>query len=108
MCMDHALAARIKALHVAAAKRALVVGLAPLQLRALMTSPCAYCGVAPDPTNGVDRIDSAGHYVASNTCACCSFCNMGKRAGTAEEFVAKCERVCRHNEVALLDDSVQG
>lgn len=69
---------------------------------AVAERPCVYCGniktsyfnqprsspwAAPYVYTGVDRVDSAEGYVASNVQPCCKWCNMAKSDRTEKEFL---------------------
>jgi hypothetical protein len=59
----------------------------------LVTDSCFYCGVAPDPINGIDRVDSAEGYVFGNVVTCCRPCNISKWDRPRDEFEAWVRRV---------------
>jgi hypothetical protein len=74
----------------------------------LTRRPCFYCGDEPRNTftadtewgsclyNGIDRVDNAQGYVASNCVTCCAICNRAKLAGTQEDFLAYIRRFARN------------
>ena len=43
--------------------------------------------------NGLDRIDSNGHYTPYNVVACCKWCNQMKNSLTHTEFLAHISRI---------------
>ena len=45
---------------------------------ALVRDNCYYCGVSPNPINGIDRIDSSGGYIEGNVVTACGKCNKAK------------------------------
>ena len=53
---------------------------------------CVYCE-APIEKIGLDRIDSALGYTASNIVSCCKHCNYAKRLFTADEYIEHCRKV---------------
>jgi hypothetical protein len=72
---------------------------------ALTSMPCFYCGVVPSKTisygkstyvfNGIDRIDPAQGYVASNVVPCCWACNNAKSLSSVEDFVSWVAKCCQ-------------
>jgi hypothetical protein len=52
----------------------------------LVTGDCVYCGATPDPTNGIDRIDSDVGYRSGNVVSCCADCNFAKRTRSVTDF----------------------
>lgn len=66
------------------------------EARVLVTSPCHYCGVAPNPYGGIDRVNSTMGYFAGNVVPCCSMCNFAKRHNSVEDFLAWVDRVHTH------------
>lgn len=62
----------------------------------LLSQNCAYCGAAPAPWNGIDRMDNALGYTNENSVPCCKSCNWGKGGQMSpEQYVAHCVRVAR-------------
>ena len=53
----------------------------------LVSDKCRYCGEYGNPYNGVDRVDNAKGYTASNCVPCCEWCNKIKMTHTMEEMV---------------------
>jgi hypothetical protein len=49
--------------------------------------PCHYCGAAPDPFNGVDRIDNTKGYLIENCAPCCTTCNNAKKDLPINQFI---------------------
>lgn len=89
----------------------------------MVTQPCHYCGALPDqpvrrygktgdpgPTymfvNGIDRIDSDGHYTLDNVVTCCKWCNIAKNNHSADDFLAHCRAVVAHQEKEMKDAAV--
>ena len=86
------------------------------EFKALVTSPCFYCG--QDPTaraynsrngkgrkkrvehsaNGIDRLDSAVGYVLDNCVSCCMQCNLSKLDFTVDEWLDHVRRLYSHQE----------
>jgi 5-methylcytosine-specific restriction endonuclease McrA len=84
----------------------------------LFNSHCFYCGTPPKQSrnayikkhrstktwhqeatvyfNGIDRLDSGGHYTASNTVASCFVCNRAKGNMSLEDFRQWINRIARH------------
>lgn len=54
---------------------------------------CTYCGRAPSPMHGIDRIDSGGHYEEKNCTTSCSACNIGKKDHNREDFIQCCQLI---------------
>ena len=61
----------------------------------LVTDVCFYCGYAPSPINGVDRVDNTRGYVEGNVVSCCRECNQSKRARTRADFESWAVRIAR-------------
>ena len=53
----------------------------------LFLSDCFYCGVKPDPMNGIDRINSSIGYIKDNCVACCELCNSMKLDYPINDFL---------------------
>jgi hypothetical protein len=78
------------------------------QFRTIIALDCVYCDAPPTasiksvdnrrykylpPTepfkyNGVDRLDSSGHYTPDNCVPCCKMCNYAKRDMPAKDFIS--------------------
>lgn len=54
----------------------------------ILTDNCHYCGIAANPTNGIDRKDNDKGYHLENALSCCSMCNYSMNAYSYEEFLA--------------------
>jgi hypothetical protein len=74
----------------------------------ILTSPCHYCGVEPQPrsrkgfrtqiaTNGIDRMTNTLGYERFNVVAACSDCNDLKYTADYEDFLDWVERVYNHS-----------
>lgn len=81
----------------------------------LVTSPCFYCGAAPNQQphgvllrqqgalrNGIDRIDNTRGYEPANCVPCCRSCNWEKGAQTQVEFIENTCRRYKHLEAQGL------
>ncbi len=78
------------------------------QFRRLTSSPCYYCGIAPQQKvgrkntngvyiyNGIDRVDSEKGYLSSNCVPCCKICNVAKHNLTEEQFYNWIKRIHNH------------
>jgi hypothetical protein len=89
--------------------RGLPFGLSLDDFQIITSSECRYCGSPPSRIshskalkidyryNGVDRLDNTLGYTKSNCVACCTACNMMKRANSAEEFLEQARRIYEHS-----------
>ena len=59
----------------------------------LTKKSCTYCSQAPDPVNGVDRVDSSLGYMVENCVPCCGPCNRMKMAMPLSEFIERVKRI---------------
>ncbi len=91
-CFKHAMRSAIKGLRRSAKSRNREVTITDEQITALILSECFYCGVGPNPTNGVDRLINEHGYHIDNCCACCGTCNHIKGTQRADEFLDRCAR----------------
>jgi len=66
------------------------------QLVRLLKQKCSYCNAAPNPINGIDRINNALGYVESNVTTACRTCNLAKRDMSLDEFKAWIGRAAKH------------
>jgi hypothetical protein len=64
----------------------------------LINGECYLCGINPmdGHRNGIDRIDSNGHYTLENSKTCCGHCNRMKRDYSYEHFMSKCIQIKTH------------
>lgn len=90
-------------------------GLTFAQFETLTRASCHYCGTPPQHScatanrryngisarNGMDRVNNAIGYVASNLVPCCWQCNRAKNSMTAPAFLAHVERIALHQARAL-------
>ena len=53
----------------------------------LTSDACYYCGAAPSPRNGIDRVRNERGYAEDNVVTACKRCNRIKRADSMESFV---------------------
>jgi hypothetical protein len=83
------------------------------EAKAIFTTNCYYCGIAPSQFqrihnkectieglkhaefiyNGIDRIDNSQGYTVQNCVACCKTCNRAKDTMSVQEFYSWIERV---------------
>lgn len=77
----------------AAQRRGLTWSLSPERARELLLGVCVYCDAAPEPRNGIDRVNNALGYEEKNVVSCCKYCNYAKRDRSAAEFLAWARRV---------------
>lgn len=79
----------------------------------MIAKNCHYCGAAPEKkdrlrdstyaeteylyANGIDRIDSNGHYEMDNIVPCCKKCNVAKATMDTREFLDHIKRVYNHS-----------
>lgn len=63
----------------------------------LRVQDCTYCGVAPDPTHGIDRLDNSKGYTEENAVTACATCNYAKRKMTVSEFITWARRLVQHS-----------
>lgn len=62
---------------------------------AFFRSSCHYCGVPPNPLNGIDRKDNSQGYIEENCLPCCSTCNYAKRTMSYADFLAWIDRITK-------------
>lgn len=62
----------------------------------LVTDCCYYCGSAPGPVHGIDRVDNSRGYAEDNVVTCCKYCNMAKHTRTKEEYETWLVRAAEH------------
>ena len=82
--------------------------LTEVEFKALLGSPCFYCGSPPKRVsrsfageefyyNGIDRIDQTIGYKKNNCVACCTRCNFMKGSKLApNEFIAQCALIAAY------------
>jgi hypothetical protein len=72
-------------------------------LKARFSMPCHYCCHTPAPggvLNCLDRIDTSGHYDASNTVAACCACNKMRGCMAVDELIDNVRRIYQHRHIA--------
>lgn len=62
----------------------------------LATDHCFYCGAAPAPTSGIDRVDNTKGYLEDNVVAACRHCNRAKLERSRDDFEAWALRLADH------------
>jgi len=83
------------------------------EFKRLIVAPCAYCGAAPTKSihynsdsrfvhHGIDRVDSAGDYVAANCATACKDCNRFKRDLSLDAFLRHALLVAAHGGLTPL------
>lgn len=80
-----------------AIKRGIDFDLTMEEFEKLWQLPCSYCGSSIDFI-GIDRMDNELGYIAGNVTPCCTTCNLTKRNMSAEDYIALCAKVTRHNK----------
>lgn len=53
----------------------------------IIINKCNYCGLFPEGSNGIDRLDSSKSYFKQNCVSCCWTCNMMKNTNTSDDFI---------------------
>jgi hypothetical protein len=81
-----------------ARQRGLVVTMTKDEFLSQWQKPCTYCG-DPMSSVGYDRLDNDRGYDIDNVVPCCSTCNYMKRQMTKDEFMDKCLKVLRYNNL---------
>ncbi len=88
-----------------AAARGLVWALEEAPARAIMLSPCVYCGRRPRRKavrdfvlmlSGIDRVDNVRGYEPGNVQPCCADCNRAKGVFGPERFAAWIDALVAH------------
>jgi len=91
-----------------AKKRGIEFRLTPSIFKTLTSLPCHYCGAIPEQEkktgsstgsyfyNGIDRLDSSGHYELTNVVPCCKCCNMAKATMEESEFLTHIKKIYEH------------
>lgn len=68
----------------------------PLELAIdLITDNCYYCGAAPEPLHGIDRVDNTRGYLEDNVVTACKQCNKAKSNHTKQFFEEWATRVAQ-------------
>ena len=81
-----------------AKKRGLAWELERSEAELMFRDACHYCGIAANPTNGIDRIDNDKGYIPGNIVTACSMCNYAKGVHAINEFKMWVERVYTHQK----------
>lgn len=62
----------------------------------LIKQTCFYCGIAPSPCNGVDRMNNDLGYFKDNVVTCCSECNSAKSKRPFLNFLNWVKRISKY------------
>ena len=79
-----------------AAARGVAIAVSDETLLALLHGSCVYCGAAPAPLNGVDRVNNERGYTEDNIVSCCKICNVAKNDKPVADFLSWVKRVYKH------------
>ena len=79
-----------------AKNRGLAWDLSDSQALSMYRETCHYCGVPPNPLNGIDRKDNSQGYNMENCVPCCAKCNYAKRTMTYADFFAWIDRIVEY------------
>lgn len=90
------LSGRIGKYKAGARRRGYLYSLPEMLFMDLTTDNCYYCGAAPAPYNGVDRVEPTRGYEIDNCVTACADCNYAKRDLTKDEFEAWLRRAAGH------------
>jgi hypothetical protein len=73
----------------------------------LVSTACHYCGTVQHERgfNGIDRLDSAHGYTATNCVSCCQMCNYVKGSLSADVFVLRIEHILSF--LGLIDSEIR-
>ena len=63
------------------------------QFEDYVTDNCFYCHAAPDPVNGIDRVNSDYGYTTGNAVTACKMCNKAKSDLSLDVFVSYAKRL---------------
>lgn len=91
--------------------RGLLFGITEETFLKITSQNCHYCGAAPSAKaktpvkyvpgvyvyNGIDRVDPQQGYVENNIVSCCTECNRGKAAQSADEFFTWVRKISAFN-----------
>ena len=66
-------------------------------LKMICHQNCFYCNSAPNPLNGIDRVNNSMSYVIDNCVSCCKTCNFAKGEWSAPSFVSMCGHIATAN-----------
>lgn len=65
---------------------------------------CHYCGLPPNPLNGIDRKDNEQCYEKPNVVPCCTTCNYAKHVMSYAEFLGWIDRVVAYRKALKMLD----
>jgi hypothetical protein len=87
-----------------ASKRRYIWNLTDDYVAKLTLSDCYYCGIEPNPYNGIDRVNNSKGYTIDNCVSCCKICNFSKRAMSKEDFLDLIKKINNksHSENIIL------
>lgn len=68
------------------------------QAAVLFRLSCHYCGLPPNPLNGIDRKDPTQGYFDANCVPCCATCNYAKLAMNYAEFMEYIDRIAEYQK----------
>jgi hypothetical protein len=72
----------------------------------LVSIACHYCGIVQERGfNGIDRMDSAQGYTATNCVSCCQMCNYVKGSLSVDVFVLRIEHILSF--LGFIDSDIQ-
>lgn len=86
-----------------AKKRGLAWHISDKRALKLLERPCHWCGAAPNPYSGLDRLNNEPFYHARNVVPCCWPRNRSKGTRTAVEWIRFCANVIAHRFHAVKD-----
>lgn len=73
----------------------------------IVKNPCYYCGdLRERGFNGLDRINSMGHYTLDNVVSCCTMCNYMKNALDITTFYHRIQHILRYNGMIDAPEAV--
>jgi hypothetical protein len=81
-----------------ARRRGIEFALTRERFEQLIACDCEYCGAAPAPLNGIDRVDNGFGYIEGNVVTACRACNVAKQTMSVDQFIAWAKRVIAHCE----------
>lgn len=81
-----------------AAKRDIEFHLTKEEFMEIIKEKCSYCGDISEEKqfNGVDRVNSKGHYTNDNCVSACTLCNYLKHAMPVDLFLQRIEHILTH------------
>lgn len=90
--------ARFRMVKHSAKKREYEFALSSKQFDEIISKPCAYCGEEKERM-GIDRIDNTKGYTLENSTACCTNCNMMKKAMTVNDFLSHIKKIQTYQNI---------